>query len=203
VVASVAIASTGWVVHRDQSNHFQIATPGQWVIIPGLRSAALSVAASLKKRSKLRQATIVRSYLADNYQSGENRVLDGVQYPIQTSPILTDFLIVKDHLPSGVSSDSRTLSALGDVLFGGLAKERGVHMTTKKPVHLRLHAGEAVSFSGAVLASGFGGALTGFTFYLFLGPQREEWQIEFRTDSRHLAGDAALFRRIAASFGEQ
>jgi hypothetical protein len=202
-IASVAAAGSAWTTHRDQANHFRIAAPSQWVIIPGSRAAATKLATSLEKQNKVRQATLVRSYLADNYQSGENRILDGVQYPIQTSPILTDFFLVKDELPSGLKSNSNTLNLIGDALFSGFVKQPGVHMTTRKPVHLKLPAGEAVLFSGTVPADGFGGRSTGFAFYSLLGNGKDEWQIEFRTDSRSLSRDGALFRRIADSFALQ
>lgn len=199
VLSGVAIAATPWAVYRDSVNQFSVAVPKTWVMVPGLRAAALRLAASYEKKGEARQATLVRSYLADNYQSGENRVLDGIQYPIQTSPILTDFLLVKDHLPQSLKSNQTTLKLIARSIFASLSKAAGVKMNGKSPTSIRLKAGDAMVFSGTVPAVGFGGRRTGFAFYILLGPNRTEWQFEFRTDSRQLRGDVVLFRRIATS----
>jgi hypothetical protein len=198
-IASDAVGATGWTVYRDQVNQFRLATPTGWIMVPGSRQAASRLAASLKRKGKVRQATLVRSYLADNYQSGENRVVDGIQYAIRTSPILTDFFLVKDHLPKSPKSDPTTLRIIAGAIFDGLAKQSGVRMTTKAPRSVRLHGGDGIAFSGTVPAVGFGGRKTGFAFYVLLGPANTEWQLEFRTDSRQLSADGPLFRQIADS----
>jgi hypothetical protein len=197
--ASVAIASTGWAVYRDQANGFSIAAPTGWVMVPGSRPAALSLAASFEKKGESRKASLVRSFLADNSQSGEDRVVDGVQYPVQTSPMFTDFVLVKDHLPKGLASDQTTLRLIGNAIFDEFAKQSGAKLTTASPRQIRLSSRTVIEFSGAIPAVGFGGRKAGFAFYILLGPNRTEWQIEFRTDSRRLGADASLFRRIAAS----
>jgi hypothetical protein len=199
LVSGAAPAATAWTVYRDTANGFSISTPKPWVLVPGSRAEAQRLAASYEKKGETRQATLVRAYLADNYQSGEDRVLDGIQFPTRTSPILTDFVFVKDHLPSGMKSDPDTLSLIAQTIFGGLAKQHGIKLNTKAPTDLRLPAGNAIEFSGSGPAEGFGGRRTGFDLYMLLGPARTEWQIEFRTDSTRLGADRPLFRRIAES----
>jgi hypothetical protein len=197
-LAAGAAAATRWAVYRDTVNQVSIATPAKWVRVPGSRAAALRLIASLRKRGETRQATLVRWYMDDNSQSGEDRIVDGIQYPIRTSPILTDFVLVKSRLPKSLKSDPATLDVIAKAIFVEFLKD-GSRMTTGDPVKIRLPAGRAEVLSGAVTAAGFGGRKTGFAIYILLGPGRTEWQIQFRTDSRQLDADGPLFRRIADS----
>ena len=172
-----ADAATGWTVHRGAADGFQIATPSSWLAVPGSPTAANKLAAALQAQGKVAAARLVRAYAADNASSGENRVLDGIQFPIRTSPTRTDFYLVKDHWPKGFTSDRTSVGILGEALFMHLKKLPGFRMTTKNPTFLTLPAGFAASWSGTV------GAHIGFTWYLLGGPRNSEWQLELRTES--------------------
>jgi hypothetical protein len=154
------------------------------------------LATSFEKNGKPQQATLVRAYLADNRQSGEDRVLDGIQFPIPRAAPITDFFFVKDHLPKGMKSNSTTLNRVGKAFFDGFHNDPTFTLTTGL-TQFRLAGGEAVAFQGTAL--GTSGKKKGFAFYVLLGPGNTEWQFEFRTDGRRLNANSTLFWWIANS----
>jgi hypothetical protein len=194
-------AGSSWRAYRDHTNGFAIETPASWVLVPGSSRLATRLALNLEKSGNRKRAALVRDASRGNFESSMGRaVLDGIQFPVQTTPILTDFMLSRNLLPVGVASDSATLKAIASEELGTLASTPGVRMLSPKSRLVTLGNIYARTFTGSIPAPKYGqGVRTGFEFFVLLGPGRALWQIEFRTSATHLSADIPLFERISHS----
>ena len=198
LVSAPLAANSGWTLHSVPSAHFSIATPAAWVAIPQSRAGQQALVRSLQREGRSDALKVLREFVGDHWQHVASRKLDAVELP-QTLPsdIATDVIVDVKPLPTGVSEDQSTLKQIVTGLYGQLKTSSGMHL--EKPAAVRLEAGPSYLLFGSATASGFGGARTGFAFYLLLHAGHI-YSIECRTDARFFDAHAALFRRIAGTF---
>jgi hypothetical protein len=162
--------------------------------VPQSHPAQASLITRLENSGERQRAGVIHEYETDKYEAVAGRVFTAVQFPeLSATPIATDVNVGWKSLPPR-DLNPKALDEIATIVFDQMKAGAGLEMGD--PQLVQLHAGPSYRMEGSAATSGFGGARTGFVFYLVLG-RTGLLQVMFRTDLRYLDSEARTFRTIA------
>ncbi len=197
LLTAASEAATGWVTYRDTTARFSIATPASWVQFPPRRSAALKLAAKLRRDGDKHQAALVHAYATGRWHKAPTRVFSAVEFPAPRRTVATNVTIDRRILPPHYKANADTLRAIAGAVVKEL-KRRHLELSAQGPVAVDLPAGTSMRITGTVPGSTHDARSSGFKLYFVFG-HGALYELAFHTDSRTLDKQSHIFERIAAS----
>src|SRR5262245_42013923 len=173
-------AARGWKTYRNAGGGFSIAVPAGWQVIPTTRASRLALAAKLRASGQTDRARLVGSYAAPGHSEARGRVFHAVLYPQLAGAITTDVTVSWTKLPAA-SRNAAGLRELSSQVSGGLARQQGVTLASRRPQPVALQRGRGYLIYGSTPAPALAGPRTGFATYLLLG-HGGAFNLTLRTD---------------------